>query len=78
MLLLAQLESGSLSGRFTNIDWLVMFGYLILVSILGVKLAGKQTDMEDFFRGRGRLPWYAVSASMIATIISAVTFITLK
>ncbi|MEM8679211.1 MAG: hypothetical protein AAGF97_07670, partial [Planctomycetota bacterium] len=26
-------------------------------------------------RGGGRLPWYAVSASMIATIISAVTFI---
>ena len=31
--------------------------------------------MEDFFRGGNKLPWYAVSGSMIATIISAVTFV---
>lgn len=74
-LLIAQLDPGTLSGRFTVVDWLVLVGYMLLVSILGVRLAGKQTDMEDFFRGKGGLPWYAVSASMIATIISAVTFI---
>ena len=56
-------------------DWAVLIGYLVLVSFLGVKLAGKQSSMEDFFRGGNKLPWYAVSASMIATIISAVTFI---
>ncbi len=73
-LLLAQ-AAGCLSGRFTAVDWFVMVGYLVLVSVLGVRLAGKQTSMEDFFRGGGGLPWYAVSASMIATIISAVTFV---
>ncbi|MEO0586593.1 MAG: hypothetical protein AAF078_03045, partial [Planctomycetota bacterium] len=62
-------------GSIHWIDWLVIIGYLALVSVLGVKLAGKQKSMEDFFRGGNRLPWYAVSASMIATIISAVTFI---
>lgn len=61
--------------RFTPLDWAVLVGYLALVSVLGVKLAGKQEDMEDFFRGGNSLPWYAVSGSMIATIISAVTFI---
>ena len=50
-------------------------GISCLVSVLGVKLAGKQKSMEDFFRGGNRLPWYAVSGSMIATIISAVTFV---
>jgi SSS family solute:Na+ symporter len=65
----------SLSSQFTTIDWVVLVGYLALVSILGVKLAGKQENMEDFFRGGGKLPWYAVSASMIATTISAVTFV---
>lgn len=68
-------SAGSLSGHFTWIDWAVMLGYMALVSVLGVKLAGKQEDMEDFFRGGNKLPWYAVSGSMIATIISAVTFI---
>ena len=65
----------SLSSQFTAVDWAVLIGYLVVVSILGVVLAGKQTDMEGFFRGGNRLPWYAVSASMIATIISAVTFV---
>ena len=65
----------SLSGHFAALDWVVMVGYLALVSVLGVWLAGKQVDMEDFFRGGNKLPWYAVSASMIATIISAVTFV---
>ncbi|MEM1097261.1 MAG: hypothetical protein AAGH92_00600 [Planctomycetota bacterium] len=65
----------STSGGFTGVDWAVLIGYMAVVSVLGVKLAGKQTDMEDFFRGGNKLPWYAVSGSMIATIISAVTFI---
>ncbi len=66
---------GSLSGHFTWLDWVVLVGYLALVSVLGVALAGKQKSMEDFFRGGDKLPWYAVSASMIATAISAVTFV---
>ncbi|GAB4188390.1 MAG: hypothetical protein Kow00105_03010 [Phycisphaeraceae bacterium] len=68
-------DMGTLSGHFTLLDWGVMVGYLILTSILGVGLAGKQQSMQDFFRGGDKLPWYAVSGSMIATIISAVTFI---
>ncbi|MEM1444781.1 MAG: hypothetical protein AAGF84_01895 [Planctomycetota bacterium] len=60
---------------FTGIDWAVLIGYMVLVSVLGVKLAGKQKDMQDFFRGGDKLPWYAVSASLIATTISAVTFV---
>jgi solute:Na+ symporter, SSS family len=66
--------AGSLPS-LTGIDWAVLIGYLLLVSVMGVKLAGKQENMEDFFRGGGKLPWYAVSASMIATAISAVTFV---
>jgi Na+/proline symporter len=66
----------TLSGHFRPLDWVVLIGYLALVSVLGVWLAGKQRDMRDFFRGGNRLPWYAVSASIIATIISAVTFVT--
>lgn len=72
---LAAIGDGSLSGHFKVIDWVVMLGYLGLVSVLGVLLAGKQTNMEDFFRGGNKLPWYAVSASLIATTISAVTFV---
>lgn len=57
------------------LDWVVLVGYMALVSVLGVVLAGKQKNMEDFFRGGNKLPWYAVTGSIIATVISAVTFI---
>lgn len=73
--LLVASDAGSLSSRFTALDWAVLAGYLVLVSVLGVALAGRQRGMADFFRGGDRLPWYAVSGSMIATMVSAVTFV---
>ena len=36
---------------------------------------GKQETTHDFFLAGRQIPWYAVSASIIATTISAVTFI---
>ena len=43
--------------------------------MLGAKLAGKQATIRDFFLGGRKLPWPAVTGSIIATEISAVTFI---
>lgn len=71
----AEAGNASLSSHFDLMDWGVLIGYMVLVTWMGVKLAGKQESMEDFFRGGNKLPWYAVSASMIATTISAVTFV---
>ncbi|MEM1027933.1 MAG: hypothetical protein AAGJ38_07595, partial [Planctomycetota bacterium] len=72
---LASAEPLILASGFHAIDWVVLVGYMLLVSVLGVVLAGKQKDIKDFFRGGDKLPWYAVSASLIATTISAVTFV---
>jgi solute:Na+ symporter, SSS family len=68
-------EAGSLQGHFTWIDWVVVLGYLVFTTILGARLAGKQQTIRDFFLGGRKLPWYAVSGSIIATEISAVTFV---
>lgn len=57
------------------VDWLILVGYVAGVSWLGVRLAGRPRTMNEFFRGGDRLPWPAVSASIIATTISAVTFV---
>ncbi len=73
--LLAAGETGSLSGHFTWIDWMVVFGYLAITTVIGGALAGKQATIRDFFLGGRKLPWYAVSGSIIATEISALTFI---
>jgi SSS family solute:Na+ symporter len=60
---------------FTQIDWLVVAGYLALTTWVGHALRGKQSTIKDFFLGGRTLPWPAVSGSIIATEISGVTFI---
>ncbi|MDF1862630.1 MAG: sodium/solute symporter [Verrucomicrobiales bacterium] len=60
---------------FTPVDWAVVFGYLILTTIVGHQMRGKQASIKDFFLGGRSLPWPAVTGSIIATEISGVTFI---
>ena len=60
---------------FTYWDWAVIFGYLLLTTIVGHAMRGKQGTIRDFFLGGRSLPWPAVCGSIIATEISGVTFI---
>ena len=63
------------SLNFTKRDWLVIILYLIFTTILGGVLAGKQASMKDFFLGGRKLAWPAVCGSIIATELSAATFL---
>ena len=56
-------------------DWLIVGIYILGTTLVGHRLKGKQKSTRDFFLGGRDLPWYAVTASTIATTISAVTFI---
>lgn len=69
----ASLSEVSLS--FTMQDWIVIVLYLAFTTILGGLLAGKQSSMKDFFLGGRKLPWTAVCGSIIATELSAATFL---
>ncbi len=69
------LANATFSAQFTWIDWLVVVGYLVFTSWLGAKMAGRQATIRDFFLGGRKLPWYAVSGSIIASEISALTFV---
>jgi Na+/proline symporter len=64
----------SAAVAFGATDWLVVFGVLFLTTLLGT-LLGKGATIRDFFLGGRRLPWWSVSASIIATEISAVTLV---
>jgi len=64
-----------IAGNFTGWDWGVIVVYLAFTTILGGLLAGKQASMKDFFLGGRRLPWPAVCGSIIATELSAATFL---
>ena len=60
---------------FTYWDWGVLAGYLVLTTVVGHLMRGKQSTIGDFFAGGRSLPWLAVCGSIIATEISGVTFI---
>ena len=64
-----------ISAQFTWLDWLIVVVYLAFTTWLGARMAGRQATIRDFFLGGRKLPWYAVSGSIIATEISALTFI---
>ncbi|HUU83231.1 MAG TPA: hypothetical protein VM243_06975, partial [Phycisphaerae bacterium] len=69
------LPLATIGGGFGWIDWSVVAIYFAATTIIGGALAGRQATMRDFFLGGRKLPWYAVSGSIIATEISALTFI---
>ena len=60
---------------FSTIDWTIVGLYIVITTWIGHRLKGQQTSTRDFFLGGRTIPWYAVSASIIATTISAITFI---
>ena len=65
----------AIARNFTTWDWAVIVVYLVFTTVLGGVLAGKQASMKDFFLGGRRLPWPAVCGSIIATELSAATFL---
>ena len=64
-----------IAQRFTALDWAVIVAYLALTTVLGALLAGRQATIRDFFLGGRTLPWPAVCGSIIATELSAATFL---
>lgn len=66
---------GAIETHFTSLDWGVVAGYMLLTTWIGHLMAGKAATVKDFFLGGKSLPWWAVCGSMIATEISALTFI---
>lgn len=61
---------------FGALDWGVVLGVLLATSLFGAWF-GRQSTLRDFFLGGRRLPWWAVSASIVATEISALTLVSL-
>lgn len=57
------------------IDLAVIVFVMLGVTWMGHRLSGTVRSRSAFFQGDGTLPWWAVSASIIATLVSAVTFV---
>src|ERR671915_962884 len=57
------------------LDLVIIFGYLIGVTLFGVWFSRKQKTTEDYFVGDRSVPWWAIAASIVATETSTITFI---
>ena len=60
---------------FTLVDWLVIVLYFLIVAGIGVYFSRRNANFSDFMFGGGNMPWLAVGISLIATSVSANTFL---
>jgi len=57
------------------LDWIVLFGVLVLIVLYGVLKSRNTSSMEGFLVGNRSMPWWTVCLSIMATQASAVTFL---
>ncbi|MCC7390322.1 MAG: hypothetical protein IT431_16325 [Phycisphaerales bacterium] len=62
-------------SHFTTTDWLVLLAYLALLVGTGIAFTRRQSGSADYFLAGRRMPVWAVAISILATSLSAATFI---
>ena len=60
--------------HFGWLNWVVLVLYLVAMLGLGVYFMRRVSGSDDFFRGGGRVPWWAAGISIYATMLSAITY----
>jgi SSS family transporter len=56
-------------------DYLLIGVYMLGVVGLGLYFSGRQESLKDYFLAGGTMPWWAVSMSIYATLLSPLTFL---
>lgn len=62
-------------GEIGTLNWSIIIIYLLINLLLGFVLSKKVTTAEDFYIGRKTTPWWAIGISVLATYVSAMTFL---
>ena len=69
------LPSLPLAVGLQPIDYIIVFVYMTGMMCVGVYFARRQTNIQDFFVGGRRMPWLATGLSLIATLMSTLTYL---
>ena len=56
-------------------DYMVLALYLVGMVGFGFWLAGRQRTDEEYFLAGRRMPWFAVGMSVIASLLSSLTYL---
>lgn len=59
------------------LDYLIIIGYLLGVTVAGVIIGAKQKSAKDYFLGGKNLSWWSVGFSIVASETSTLTFISI-
>lgn len=59
---------------FGWVNWTILFVYLFGMLLLGYWFRRREHGADDFFKGGGRIPWWAAGISIYATMLSALTY----
>ena len=63
--------------NFGWVNWTVLVLYLLAMLGMGMYFMRKENGSDDFFKGGGRIPWWAAGISIYATMLSAITYMTI-
>jgi SSS family solute:Na+ symporter len=61
--------------EFGLLNWTILVAFLLLNLALGFETRKSVSTAEDFFVGRRTTPWWAIGISVVATYVSALTFL---
>ncbi|MFV0592221.1 MAG: sodium:solute symporter family transporter [Draconibacterium sp.] len=56
------------------LDFIVIGLYFLVLAWMGYFFSKRQKDTNDYFKGGGRIPWWAAGLSIFGTALSAITF----
>lgn len=57
------------------LDWIVLFGTLVLIAGYGVYKTYGPKSLDSYLRGRNSMNWWTIGLSIMATQASAITFL---
>lgn len=61
--------------RLSPLDLAIVVGYLVGITLFGVRFRRGQQDIRDYFLGGRSAPWWALAFSIVATETSTLTII---
>lgn len=59
----------------TTLDYVAVGGYLLITLAIVIWSLRRQSSIEDFFVGGRRMPWMAVGLSLMATLMSTISYL---
>jgi solute:Na+ symporter, SSS family len=57
------------------LDYIIIVSFLVVTLYVGFRFARRQNSLKSFFLAQGRVPAWAIGMSLLATLISSVTFL---